>query len=62
MPISEKIINELSKLPVSEAEKKLMTDILSHEDIGTAHYSAPYEQLIKNYLSDNPPKKGGKKK
>lgn len=62
MPISEKIMNELSKLPMSEAEKKLMTDILFHEDIGTAHYSAPYEQLIKNYLANNPPKEGGKKK
>lgn len=62
MPISEKILNELSKLSVSEAEKKLMEDILFHEDIGTAHYSAPYEHLIKSYLADNPQKKGGKKK
>ena len=62
MPISEKILTELSKLPISSGEKKLMEEILNHEDIGTAHYSAPYEQLIKNYLTDNPPKKGGKKK
>ena len=62
MPISEKIINELSKLPISDAEKKLMADILNHEDIGTAHYTSPYEQLIKNHLANNPPKKGGKKK
>jgi len=62
MPISEKIINELSKLSISEEEKKLMEDILFHEDLGTAHYSAPYEQLIKNYLATNPLKKGGMNK
>ena len=62
MPISEKIIGELSKLSVSDAEKKLMEDILLHEDVGTAHYSAPYDQLIKKYIAENPPKKGGKKK
>jgi hypothetical protein len=62
MPISEKITSELSKLPITENEKKLMEDILFHEDIGTAHYSSPYEQLIKKYLENNPPKKGGKKK
>lgn len=61
MPISEKIINELSKLPITEAEKQLMKDILDHEDMGTAHYKAPYEQLIKDYLSNAPSKKGGKK-
>jgi len=62
MPISDKIIAELQQMNISEAEKKLMRDILDHEDIGTAHYSAPYERLIKDYLKANPPVKGGKKK
>lgn len=62
MPISEKILNELSNLHVSENEKNLMKGILSYEDLGTAHYTAPYEQLIKDYLAENPQKKEGKKK
>ena len=62
MPISEKILNELKKLPISNEEKELMENILWHEDIGTSHYSSPYENLIKSYLVKNPPKKGGKKK
>ena len=62
MPISEKILNELSNLPVSEYERKLMKDILFFEDLGTAHYTAPYEQLIKEYLAVTTSKKAGKEK
>ena len=62
MPISEKILEELSNLTVSEDQKELMKDILFSEDYGVAHYKAPYEKLIKDYLAKNSDGKEGKKK
>lgn len=54
MPISEKIIEEINRLEATEAEKKLMLDILNIEDLGTYHYINLYEWKIGEFI-----KKGG---
>lgn len=62
MPISEKILNELNNLDISDSKKQLMRDILDREDSGTFQYTAAYENLIKEYLTHKSIKKGGKNK
>lgn len=54
MPISEKIIEEINRLEATEAEKKLMLDILDIEDLGSYHYINLYEWKIGEFI-----KKGG---
>ena len=51
MPISNKIMNEISKLDVKEEEKKLLLKILEMEDGGLRNYTAPYEKEIADFIA-----------
>ena len=51
MPISENIIERVKASSATDAEKKLMIEILQIEDKGIFRYEAAYEKVIKEYLS-----------
>ena len=53
MPISDKIMQEISKWHATEDEKKLMYDILEIEDQGIFRFTVEYEKLIKAYIEDH---------
>lgn len=52
MPISEKIIKEISELNVPDDEKQLMINLLNIEDEGVYQYVSPYEKQIKQYIEE----------
>ncbi len=53
MPISDKIMQEISKSHTTEDEKKLMYNVLKIEDQGIFRFTVEYEKLIKAYIEDH---------
>ena len=52
MPISEKIIEQVSSSDISENEKSLILALLKVEDDGIFHFNSEYEKLINSYLEN----------
>ncbi len=52
MPINSKIIDQIHQLPISDSEKKLMTNILHYEEEGKFRYKTGYNELIQKHLKD----------
>ena len=52
MPISEKIIEQVSSSDISENEKSLILALLKVEDDGIFRFNSEYEKLIKSYLEN----------
>lgn len=53
MPISDKIMQEISKSHATEDEKRLMYDVLKIEDQGIFRFTVEYEKLIRAYIEDH---------
>ena len=49
MPISEKIIEQVSSSDISENEKSLILALLKVEDDGIFRFNSEYEKLINSY-------------
>lgn len=58
MPISQNIITRVENAATSEAEKKLMMEILTIEDKGVFRFEAEYEKAIKTFLSESEAEEG----
>ena len=52
MPISEKIIEQVSSSDISENEKSLILALLKVEDDGIFRFNSEYEKLITSYLEN----------
>lgn len=52
MPISEKIIEQVSSSDISENEKSLILALLKVEDDGLFRFNSEYEKLINSYLEN----------
>lgn len=52
MPISEKIIEQVSSSDISENEKSLILALLNVEDDGIFRFNSEYEKLINSYLEN----------
>ncbi|MBS6587160.1 MAG: hypothetical protein KH345_13545 [Eubacterium sp.] len=52
MPISEKIIEQVSSSDISENEKSLILALLKVEDDGIFRFNSEYEKLINSYLEN----------
>ena len=52
MPISEKIIEQVSSSDISENEKSLILALLKVEDDGIFRLNSEYEKLINSYLEN----------
>ena len=52
MPISEKIIEQVSSSDISENEKSLILALLKVEDDGIFRFNTEYEKLINSYLEN----------
>ena len=52
MPISEKIIEQVSSSDISENEKCLILALLKVEDDGIFRFNSEYEKLINSYLEN----------
>ena len=52
MPISEKIIEQVSSSDISENEKSLILALLKVEDDGIFRFISEYEKLINSYLEN----------
>ena len=52
MPISEKIIEQVSSSDISENEKSLILALLKGEDDGIFRFNSEYEKLINSYLEN----------
>ena len=52
MPISEKIIEQVSSLDISGNEKSLILALLKVEDDGRFRFNSEYEKLINSYLEN----------
>lgn len=52
MPISEKIIEQVSSSDISENEKSLILALLKVEDDGIFRFNSGYEKLINSYLEN----------
>ena len=52
MPISEKIIEQVSSSDISENEKSLILALLKVEDNGIFRFNSEYEKLINSYLEN----------
>lgn len=52
MPISEKIIEQVSSFDISENEKSLILALLKVEDDGIFRFNSEYEKLINSYLEN----------
>ena len=52
MPISEKIIEQVSSSDISENEKSLILVLLKVEDDGIFRFNSEYEKLINSYLEN----------
>lgn len=52
MPISEKIIEQVSSSDISENEKSLILALLKVEDDGIFRFNSEYEKLINSYLDN----------
>ncbi len=52
MPISEKIIEQVSSLDISGNEKSLILALLKVEDDGIFRFNSEYEKLINSYLEN----------
>ena len=52
MPISEKIAQEINRLPVDEAFKAMMTTLLKEEDEGLSQkaYKAEYKRIVDEFI------------
>ena len=50
MPISKKIVDEISNLDAKQEEKILLMKILEIEDEGVKKFTAPYEKIISEYI------------
>lgn len=51
MPISEKIMKQISKIDAPDDFKELMLAVLSEEDKGNFRFKEAYERLINDYLN-----------
>ena len=52
MPISEKIIEQVSSSDISENEKSLILALLKVEDDGIFRFNSEFEKLINSYLEN----------
>ena len=52
MPISEKIIEQVSSSDISENEKSLILALLKVDDDGIFRFNSEYEKLINSYLEN----------
>lgn len=52
MPISEKIIEQVSSSDISGNEKSLILALLKVEDDGIFRFNSEYEKLINSYLEN----------
>ena len=52
MPISEKIIEQVSSSDISENEKSLILALRKVEDDGIFRFNSEYEKLINSYLEN----------
>ncbi len=52
MPISEKIIEQVSSSDISENEKSLILALLKVENDGIFRFNSEYEKLINSYLEN----------
>ena len=52
MPISEKIIEQVSSSDISENEKSIILALLKVEDDGIFRFNSEYEKLINSYLEN----------
>ena len=52
MPISEKIIEQVSSLDISGNKKSLILALLKVEDDGIFRFNSEYEKLINSYLEN----------
>lgn len=50
MPISEKILTQISKIDAPDDFKDLMLAVLTEEDKGNFRFKEAYEKLINDYI------------